>query len=56
MSTTNTFGTPDGLVGTLNGFYKETYAKDLGTILPDGVILLKELPFNTKDQAPGNLN
>ena len=27
MATANTFGTPDNSVGTLNGFFKETYKK-----------------------------
>lgn len=55
MATTNAFSTPDNTVGNLNGFFKEVYADKLQDLLPDGVILLKEIKFNGKDRAPGNL-
>jgi len=55
MATTNAFSTPDNTVGSLNGFFKEVYADKLQDLLPDGVILLKEIKFNGKDRAPGNL-
>lgn len=54
-NTTNTFGTPDNVVGNMNGFFKDTWAKNLGRILPDGVILLKEIAFNPKASQAGNL-
>jgi len=53
MSTTNAFSTPDNTVGNLNGMFKEVYASKLEELLPDGVILLKEIKFNGKDRQPG---
>lgn len=55
MSTTNVFSTPDNTVGNLNGLFKECYADKLEDLLPDGVILLKEIKFNPKGKQPGNL-
>jgi len=55
MATTNAFSTPDNTVGNLNGMFKEVYADKLQDLLPDGVILLKEIKFNGKDKQPGNL-
>lgn len=55
MATTNTFGTPNNSVGTLNGFFKETYADKLGELIPDGVKLLNKIKFMAKDKQPGNL-
>jgi hypothetical protein len=55
MATTNTFGTPNNSVGTLNGFFKETYADKLGELIPDGVKLLNKIKFMSKDKQPGNL-
>lgn len=55
MATTNAFSTPDNTVGSLNGFFKEVYGDKLQDLIPDGVILLKEIKFNGKDRAPGNL-
>jgi hypothetical protein len=55
MSTTNTWGNPAGTVGTLNGFFKETYADKLGELIPDGVKLLNKIKFMSKDKQPGNL-
>lgn len=52
-NTANTFGTPDNVVGNMNGFFKDTWAKNLGRILPDGVILLKEIAFNPKASQAG---
>lgn len=49
MSTTaNTFQ-------TLNGFFKEAYADKLKELIPDGVKLLNEIKFMSKDKSPGNL-
>ena len=55
MATANTFGDPAGTVGTLNGFFKETYADKLGELIPDGVKLLNRIKFLSKDKQPGNL-
>lgn len=55
MPANNTYGTPDNAVGTLNGMFKETYAKDLERLIPDGVKLLHRIPFLPKDKQPGNL-
>lgn len=38
---------------TLNGLFKEVYAKKLENLVPDGVKLLKEIPFATQDQKTG---
>jgi hypothetical protein len=51
----NTFGTPNNTVGTLNGFFKETYADKLEELIPDGVKLLNKIKFMAKDKQPGNL-
>jgi hypothetical protein len=55
MATSNTFGTPDNSVGTLNGFFKETYASKLEELIPDGVKLMNKIKFMSKDKQPGNL-
>ena len=55
MATSNTFGTPNNSVGTLNGFFKETYADKLKELIPDGVKLLNKIKFMAKDKQPGNL-
>lgn len=55
MATANSFGTPNNTVGTLNGFFKETYAEKLGELIPDGVKLLNKIKFMSKDKQPGNL-
>ena len=55
MSTTNTFGTPNNSIGTMNGFFKETYADKLGELIPDGVKLLNKITFMSKEKQPGNL-
>ena len=55
MATSNTFGTPNNSVGTLNGFFKEAYADKLKELIPDGVKLLNKIKFMPKDKQPGNL-
>jgi len=55
MATSNSWGNPAGTVGTLNGFFKETYADKLGELIPDGVKLLNKIKFASKDKQPGNL-
>ncbi len=40
---------------TLNGLFKEVYADKLENLIPDGVKLLKAIPFAKKQQTLGNL-
>jgi hypothetical protein len=54
-STANTWGNPAGSIGTLNGFFKESYADKLAELIPDGVKLLNKISFMSKDKQPGNL-
>jgi hypothetical protein len=51
MASANTYGTPGpgSTVGTLNGFFKETYADRLAELIPDGVKLLNKIKFMSKD-------
>lgn len=51
----NTWGNPGATVGTLNGFFKETYAEKLQNLIPDGVKLLNKIKFMARDKQPGNL-
>lgn len=53
--TANAFSTPGNEVGTLNGFFKETYADKLQELIPDGVKLLTKIKFVAKDKQGGNL-
>jgi len=55
MASANTYGTPNNTVGTLNGFFKETYSDRLAELIPDGVKLLNKIKFMSKDKQPGNL-
>lgn len=55
MSQANSWGNPGATVGTLNGFFKETYADKLQELIPDGVKLINKIPFMSKDKQPGNL-
>ncbi len=55
MAIANSFGTPNNTAGTLNGFFKETYADKLHELIPDGVKLLNRIKFMSKDKQPGNL-
>lgn len=41
-------------VATLNGLFKEVYADKVKQLIPDGVILLNELPFLPKEKHLGN--
>lgn len=40
---------------TLNGLFKEVYAERINEIIPDGVKLLKDIPFVSKDKQNGSL-
>src|ERR1035437_1604594 len=55
MATANTWGNPQGTVGTLNGLFKEAYADKLENLIPDQVKLLNQIKFMAKDRQPGNL-
>lgn len=55
MALANTYGNPAGTIGTLNGLFKEVYAKELVNLIPDGVKLLTRIPFAKKDATLGNL-
>jgi hypothetical protein len=55
MATANSFGTPNNTVGTMNGFFKESYADKLGELIPDGVKVMNKIKFLSKDKQPGNL-
>ena len=55
MAQSNTFGTPDGVVGNLNGMFKESYADKMELLIPDGVKALNKIGFLSKDKQPGNL-
>jgi len=39
---------------TLNGLFKEVYAKDLEDLIPDGVKMLSRIPFAKKESSLGN--
>ena len=43
------------VVTTLNGLFKETYAKELKNLIPDQVKLVNMIPFLPKEKNPGNL-
>lgn len=51
----NRYGNPAGDVGTLNGFFKESYAKDLKNLIPEGIKLLPMIPFSKKEAILGSL-
>ena len=42
------------ITGTLNGLFKEVYAKELVNLIPDGVKLLTKIPFSKRDAALGS--
>ena len=46
---------PNNNLTTLNGLFKEVYADKLENIIPDGVKLLKMIPFVAKDKQNGSL-
>jgi len=57
MAANNAFGTPGNTpaAGTLNGFFKESYADKLAELIPDGVKVLNKIKFMAKEKQPGNL-
>lgn len=46
---------PNNNLQTLNGLFKEVYADKLENLIPDGVKLLKLIPFVSKDKQEGSL-
>lgn len=46
---------PNNNLVTLNGLFKEVYADKLENLIPDGVKLLKLVPFVAKDKQEGSL-
>lgn len=54
-STPNKYGNAAGDIGTLNGFFKESYAKDLKNLIPEGIKLLPMIPFSKKEAILGSL-
>ncbi len=42
-------------ITTLNALFKEVYAKDIADLVPEGIKLLKMIPFAKKEQALGGL-
>lgn len=46
---------PNNNLTTLNGLFKEVYADKLENLIPDGVKLLKLIPFVAKDKQEGSL-
>lgn len=42
-------------LSTLNGMFKETYANKIENLIPDGVKLINEIKFASRDKQPGNL-
>ncbi len=55
MATSNTFSTPDNVVGNLNGFFKEQYADKLKDLIPEGLKVINAIPFAAKEKQGGNL-
>lgn len=43
-----------GTASTLNGLFKEVYAKELVNLIPDGVKLLTKIPFSKRDASLGS--
>jgi hypothetical protein len=45
---------PNNNLQTLNGLFKEVYADKLENLIPDGVMLLKRIPFVSKEKQNGS--
>jgi hypothetical protein len=56
MAGENKFSTADGLVGTLNGLFKQVYADSLENLIPDGVKLMNMIKFNNKAKTGDKYN
>jgi hypothetical protein len=40
---------------TLDGMFKQTYAEKIEHLIPDGVKLMNEIEFLSKEKSPGDL-
>lgn len=56
MSVENKFTPVDGVLGNLNGLFKQVYADRLKDLIPDGVKLLNMIKFSTKDKTGDKYN
>jgi hypothetical protein len=56
MSAENKFTPVDGVLGNLNGLFKQVYADRLKDLIPDGVKLLNMIKFSAKDKTGDKYN
>lgn len=56
MSAENKFTPVDGVLGNLNGLFKQVYADKLKDLIPDGVKLLNMIKFSAKDKTGDKYN
>jgi len=56
MSAENKFTPVDGVLGNLNGLFKQIYADRLKDLIPDGVKLLNMIKFSPKDKTGDKYN
>jgi hypothetical protein len=56
MAAENKFTPVDGVLGNLNGLFKQVYADKLKDLIPDGVKLLNMIKFSAKDKTGDKYN
>jgi hypothetical protein len=56
MSVENKFTPVEGVLGNLNGLFKQIYADKLKDLIPDGVKLLNMIKFSAKDKTGDKYN
>lgn len=56
MAIENKFTPVDGVLGNLNGLFKQVYADKLKDLIPDGVKLLNMIKFSAKDKTGDKYN
>jgi hypothetical protein len=56
MAAENKFTPVDGVLGNLNGLFKQIYADKLQDLIPDGVKLLNMIKFSAKDKTGDKYN
>jgi hypothetical protein len=56
MAEQNKFTPVDGMLGNLNGLFKQIYADRLKDLIPDGVKLLNMIKFSAKDKTGDKYN
>lgn len=56
MSAENKFTPVEGVLGNLNGLFKQVYADRLKDLIPDGVKLLNMIKFSAKDKTGDKYN